>query len=83
MIPAAASDSASRFFEAAYGLDTSRVFELRAPMMVKNDYSDVTMKCSVWQKDMAVIGQFARQQEERAPGLRAGAAGSGFTEFRK
>ena len=27
------------------GAGNSRVFELRAPMMVKNDYSDVTMKC--------------------------------------
>jgi putative dehydrogenase len=43
------------------GAGNSRVFELRAPMMVKNDYSDVTMKCSVWQKDMDVIGAFAKQ----------------------
>jgi len=43
------------------GAGNSRVFELRAPMMVKNDYSDVTMKCSVWQKDMDVIGAFARK----------------------
>jgi 3-hydroxyisobutyrate dehydrogenase-like beta-hydroxyacid dehydrogenase len=37
------------------------VFELRAPMMVKNDYSNVTMKISVWQKDMDVIGGYARE----------------------
>ncbi len=43
------------------GAGNSRVFELRAPMMVKNDYTDVTMKCSVWQKDMDVIGSFARK----------------------
>lgn len=43
------------------GAGNSRVFELRAPMMVKNDYSDVTMKCSVWQKDMDVIGDFAKK----------------------
>ena len=42
------------------GAGNSRVFELRAPMMVNNDYSDATMKCSVWQKDMDVIGAFAR-----------------------
>jgi 3-hydroxyisobutyrate dehydrogenase-like beta-hydroxyacid dehydrogenase len=35
------------------------VFELRAPMMVKDRYDDPTMKISVWQKDMAVIGQYA------------------------
>jgi 3-hydroxyisobutyrate dehydrogenase-like beta-hydroxyacid dehydrogenase len=43
------------------GAANSRVFELRAPMMVKNDYDDATMKISVWQKDMAVIGEYARQ----------------------
>jgi putative dehydrogenase len=43
------------------GAGNSRVFELRAPMMVKNSYGDATMKVSVWQKDMAVIGGYARQ----------------------
>jgi L-threonate 2-dehydrogenase len=42
------------------GAGNSRVFELRAPMMVKNDYHDVTMKISVWQKDMDVIGSYAK-----------------------
>jgi 3-hydroxyisobutyrate dehydrogenase-like beta-hydroxyacid dehydrogenase len=42
------------------GAGNSRVFELRAPMMVKNDYDDVTMKIKVWQKDMDVIGEYAR-----------------------
>jgi 3-hydroxyisobutyrate dehydrogenase-like beta-hydroxyacid dehydrogenase len=41
------------------GAGNSRVFELRAPMMVKDRYDDPTMKVSVWQKDMAVIGQYA------------------------
>jgi 3-hydroxyisobutyrate dehydrogenase-like beta-hydroxyacid dehydrogenase len=43
------------------GAGNSRVFELRAPMMVKNDYNNVTMKISVWQKDMDVIGGYARK----------------------
>ena len=43
------------------GAGNSRVFELRAPMMVKDDYTNVTMKCSVWQKDMSVIGAFAKK----------------------
>jgi len=43
------------------GAGNSRVFELRAPMMVHNRYNQPTMKISVWQKDMAVIGDFARQ----------------------
>jgi L-threonate 2-dehydrogenase len=43
------------------GAGNSRVFELRAPMMVKDDYRDATMKISVWQKDMDVIGSYARK----------------------
>ena len=43
------------------GAGNSRIFELRAPMMVKNDYADATMKISVWQKDMDVIGSYARK----------------------
>jgi 3-hydroxyisobutyrate dehydrogenase-like beta-hydroxyacid dehydrogenase len=43
------------------GAGNSRVFELRAPMMVKDRYDDPSMKISVWQKDMAVIGEFAKQ----------------------
>jgi 3-hydroxyisobutyrate dehydrogenase-like beta-hydroxyacid dehydrogenase len=42
------------------GAGNSRVFELRAPMMVKDRYDDATMKIAVWQKDMQVIGAFAR-----------------------
>ncbi len=49
------------------GAGNSRVFELRAPMMVKNAYDDVTMKISVWQKDMDVIGSFARKIKAPTP----------------
>jgi L-threonate 2-dehydrogenase len=42
------------------GAGNSRVFELRGPMMVKDNYDDPTMKVKVWQKDMAVIGEFAK-----------------------
>ncbi len=42
------------------GVGNSRVFELRAPMMVKGRYRPPTMKLSVWRKDMDVIGRFAR-----------------------
>jgi putative dehydrogenase len=31
------------------------------PMMVKGDYKDATMKIDVWDKDMQVIGDYARQ----------------------
>jgi putative dehydrogenase len=43
------------------GAGNSRIFELRAPMMVKDRYAPATMKISVWQKDMDVIGSYARK----------------------
>jgi 3-hydroxyisobutyrate dehydrogenase-like beta-hydroxyacid dehydrogenase len=43
------------------GAGNSRIFELRAPMMVKNSYVNPSMKISVWQKDMNVIGSYARK----------------------
>ena len=43
------------------GAGNSRIFELRAPMMVKDRYDNPTMKISVWQKDMNVIGGYARK----------------------
>ena len=43
------------------GAGNSRVFELRAPMMVQNRYDEPTMKVSIWQKDMSVIGAFAKK----------------------
>lgn len=49
------------------GAGNSRVFELRAPMMVKGRYDDVTMKIDVWQKDMQVIGDFARRIQVPTP----------------
>jgi 3-hydroxyisobutyrate dehydrogenase-like beta-hydroxyacid dehydrogenase len=42
------------------GAGNSRVFELRAPMMVKDKYDDASMKIKVWQKDMDVIGAHAK-----------------------
>ena len=53
------------------GAGNSRVFELRAPMMVSNRYDHPSMKVSVWQKDMAVIGDFARQLRCPTPMLDA------------
>lgn len=49
------------------GAGNSRVFELRAPMMVKGKYDDVTMKIDVWDKDMQVIGDFAKQIKVPTP----------------
>jgi 3-hydroxyisobutyrate dehydrogenase-like beta-hydroxyacid dehydrogenase len=44
----------------ASGAGNSRVFELRAPLMAKGEYLPATMKIDIWQKDMAVIGDFAK-----------------------
>ena len=42
------------------GAGTSRMLEVRGTMMVKGDYSEATMKVAVWQKDMKIIGDYAR-----------------------
>jgi 3-hydroxyisobutyrate dehydrogenase-like beta-hydroxyacid dehydrogenase len=49
------------------GVGNSRVFELRAPMIAKNRYEPATMKISVWQKDMAVIADFAHTIRSPTP----------------
>ncbi|HKC43725.1 MAG TPA: NAD-binding protein, partial [Burkholderiales bacterium] len=41
------------------GAGSSRMFQVRGPMMVAEDYADATMKVEVWQKDMHIIGEFA------------------------
>jgi len=42
------------------GAGSSRMFQVRGPMMARGDYRDATMKVEVWQKDMAIIADFAR-----------------------
>lgn len=42
------------------GAGNSRIFELRAPMMVKSNYDTVTMSIDVWDKDINLIGDFAK-----------------------
>jgi 3-hydroxyisobutyrate dehydrogenase-like beta-hydroxyacid dehydrogenase len=41
------------------GAGTSRMFEMRAPMMARDNYLPATMRSTTWQKDMTVIGDFA------------------------
>lgn len=41
------------------GAGGSRIFELRAPMMARQEYLPATMKIDTWQKDMDIIGRFA------------------------
>jgi len=43
------------------GAGGSRMFQMRAPMMVEGVYEPATMKVSTWQKDMAIIAEFADQ----------------------
>jgi putative dehydrogenase len=43
----------------ASGAGTSRVFELRAPMMAEGRYLPATMRSTTWKKDLTVIGEFA------------------------
>jgi 3-hydroxyisobutyrate dehydrogenase-like beta-hydroxyacid dehydrogenase len=49
------------------GAGNSRIFELRVPMMVKNNYKNATMKIDVWDKDMSVIGGYARKIKVPTP----------------
>jgi 3-hydroxyisobutyrate dehydrogenase-like beta-hydroxyacid dehydrogenase len=51
----------------AGGAGGSRMFQIRGPMMVKGDYSEATMKNEVWQKDMSIIGDFARELDCPTP----------------
>jgi putative dehydrogenase len=41
------------------GAGGSRMFQMRAPMMAEGIYEPATMKVSIWQKDMAIIAEFA------------------------
>jgi L-threonate 2-dehydrogenase len=43
------------------GAGSSRMFQVRGPMMVTGDYSDAMMKLEIWQKDMTIIADFARE----------------------
>ena len=54
------------------GAGNSRIFELRAPMMVEDDYSQATMKMGVWLKDMTTIGEFASELNCPTPLFTAG-----------
>ncbi len=49
------------------GAATSRIFELRAPMMADAHYLPASMRSSIWQKDMEVIGRFATELASPTP----------------
>jgi 3-hydroxyisobutyrate dehydrogenase-like beta-hydroxyacid dehydrogenase len=59
----------------ANGAGTSRMFQVRGPMMVAGRYGDdVTMKNEIWQKDMKIIGEFAAKLGVPTPLFNASAA---------
>jgi len=41
------------------GAGGSRMFQMRAPIIVEGVYEPATMKVSTWKKDMAIIAEFA------------------------
>ncbi len=43
------------------GAGSSRMFQVRGPHMVRGRYRPAAMKVDIWQKDMQIIGEFARQ----------------------
>ena len=49
------------------GAGSSRMLQLRGPMMARRAYRDATMKIEVWQKDMAIIDEFARKLKSPTP----------------
>jgi 3-hydroxyisobutyrate dehydrogenase-like beta-hydroxyacid dehydrogenase len=49
------------------GAGSSRMLQVRGPMMVRNDYADAAMKVGVWQKDMQIITEFARELDCPTP----------------
>ncbi len=49
------------------GAGSSRVLQLRGPMMVKGNYRKATMTLGTWQKDMAIIAEFAKRVGSATP----------------
>ena len=49
------------------GAGSSRMLQVRGPMMARRAYRDATMKVEMWQKDMKIIGDFVRRLRSPAP----------------
>jgi putative dehydrogenase len=68
------------------GAGSSRMLQVRGPMMARGDYSNATMKVGVWQKDMGIIAEFARGLDCPTPlfaataGIYNAAMAQGFAE---
>ena len=53
------------------GAGSSRMLQVRGPLMAKRSYKDATVTMQIWQKDMKIIGNFVRQLRSPAPLFRA------------
>ncbi len=51
----------------ASGAGSSKIFELRAPMMIQREYQPATMKMSVWEKDLELIKELVDAHGTDAP----------------
>ena len=49
------------------GAGSSRMFQVRGPVMVDQAYDDAGMKMDVWQKDLDIIGDFAASTRTQTP----------------
>jgi putative dehydrogenase len=49
------------------GAGSSRMLQVRGPMMAKRAYLPATMSNKLWQKDMQIIGEFVRRLKSPAP----------------
>jgi 3-hydroxyisobutyrate dehydrogenase-like beta-hydroxyacid dehydrogenase len=49
------------------GAGTSRMFEVRGPMMTAGEYDEATMKVGVFQKDLDIITAFAKSLQCPTP----------------
>jgi 3-hydroxyisobutyrate dehydrogenase-like beta-hydroxyacid dehydrogenase len=60
-------DAATTLRVVADGAGGSRMLQVRGPSIVKNNYSNAMIKLELWQKDMKIIGEFARDLDCPTP----------------
>jgi 3-hydroxyisobutyrate dehydrogenase-like beta-hydroxyacid dehydrogenase len=60
-------DPAATLRVVADGAGGSRMLQVRGPSIVKDDYSKAMIKLELWQKDMKIIGEFARDLDCPTP----------------
>jgi 3-hydroxyisobutyrate dehydrogenase-like beta-hydroxyacid dehydrogenase len=49
------------------GAGSSRMLQIRGPMMAEARWQEATMKVDIWQKDMQIIGEALRRAGAAAP----------------